>query len=36
MLIHDAKPVFCKPRMVPLAVQEDFNQYCDAHIVNGV
>ena len=32
----DAKPVFCKPRTVPFAIQEDLNQAYDAGIAKGV
>eukprot|EP00731_Ephydatia_muelleri_P000962 Em0001g962a len=32
----DAKPIFCKPRMVPFAIQEDLCQACDAGIARGV
>ena len=32
----DAKPVFCKPRVVPFALLEDLNQAYDAGIDRGV
>eukprot|EP00731_Ephydatia_muelleri_P009196 Em0004g1534a len=32
----DAKPVFCKPRVVPFALLEDLNQAYDAGITQGV
>ena len=32
----DAKPVFCKPRVVPFALLEDLNQAYDAGIAQGV
>uniref|UniRef100_A0A5S6Q499 Reverse transcriptase domain-containing protein n=1 Tax=Trichuris muris TaxID=70415 RepID=A0A5S6Q499_TRIMR len=32
----DAKPVFCKPHMVPFAIQEELNQAYDAGIKQGV
>ena len=32
----DAKPVFCKPRVVPFALLEDLNQAYDAAIAQGV
>ncbi|KAK3756424.1 hypothetical protein RRG08_029095 [Elysia crispata] len=32
----DAKPVFCKPRTVPLAVQDDLEKAYDAGIAKGV
>ena len=32
----DAKPIFCKPRVVPFAIQEDLCQAYDAGIARGV
>ena len=32
----DVKPIFCKPRAVPFAIQEDLNQAYDAGIKRGV
>ena len=32
----EAKPVFCKPRVVPFALLEDLNQAYDAGIAQGV
>ena len=32
----DAKPVFCKPRTVPLALQDDLNQAYDAGVKRGI
>ncbi|KAL5518093.1 hypothetical protein EMCRGX_G003773 [Ephydatia muelleri] len=32
----DAKPIFCKPRVVPFAIQEDLCQAYDAGIAKGV
>ncbi|KAL5510824.1 hypothetical protein EMCRGX_G006430 [Ephydatia muelleri] len=36
MFKADAKPVFCKPRVVPLAIQEDLSTAYDAGIARGV
>jgi len=33
---EDAKPIFCKPRVVPYAIQEDLNHAYDAGIKRGV
>jgi len=32
----DAKPSFCKPRAVPIALQEDLSHACDAGIAKGI
>ena len=33
---EDSKPIFCKPRVVPFAIQEDLTQAYDAGIKRGV
>jgi hypothetical protein len=33
---EDAAPIFCKPRPVPFAIQDDLNQAYDAGIAKGV
>ena len=33
---EDARPVFCKPRPVPFAIQEDLNAAIDAGIARGI
>ena len=33
---EDSKPIFCKPRVVPFAIQEDLTQAYDAGIKRGI